>query len=670
MDINQGSISPELTEARRFAAAMGELAQKGGYIKETVTATGRDYVHIRPGQTTRGKMESIDLVDTANKISKFAEDNIELFSLKEIKNIQSGVEALKERISTHPDRLSGIKKFFISLFYGDNYKEYYKGISSDIKERSFKDSLLDSLANAASKPVVVEQDEKTKMINSFLKNKGDNRSVSNQVEDLLIDKFKEDNIVLIAKLKTFGISDKEIDNEIKVNKKFQKQLKAEIATTKEEIKDKLIERLNRIPKEDLANNEEVQIWVKNYKQEFEPESEKTCEQIIQELLTPQPPVTENVDEKVILPERRSSSLEQIESRITNLEQEEFIPGLIDLEKKLANDSRKEYFNKIVKRTGIVEDRKDILAVLTYLKKTIWGFFVGNQGSKQADNIARSQNQPAPSEAEKEQLDGENTIAHMFYLYNHLETNTTDDPKVSKLKDDLERSLPFAFEIGFLKSRAGENTERKAALSERIYRELSTMKPGQKLFLPIGCEGHATLLSLTKKEDGRVEIQHFNTGFGLQEHRNLVGKEEGQPIAISLEVDLSREGAEKHITEGLIGFINSAQVGKSMEDVTRGLQNLNQHAGVPGGKITASVRRKKTQQGGNCSYRCLLEGIRGALGVDSYRGFKTGLIKKLKLDYKQNSQLNENDKMIAGLSKTKAGVKKKQQREARQANPTV
>lgn len=37
---NQGSISPELTEAQRFAAAMGELAQKRGYIKETVTATG------------------------------------------------------------------------------------------------------------------------------------------------------------------------------------------------------------------------------------------------------------------------------------------------------------------------------------------------------------------------------------------------------------------------------------------------------------------------------------------------------------------------------------------------------------------------------------------------------------------------------------------------------
>lgn len=357
-------------------------------------------------------------------------------------------------------------------------------------------------------------------------------------------------------------------------------------------------------------------------------------------------------------EQMQTKLEHMKLCLTQIDQEEPLPGIEDLNNKEANLSRAHYFKRIVERTGISEERKDIPKFLTYLKKAIWGYFVGNQGDAADYNSSRSTRNHALKDAKKENLEGGNVVAHLFYLYNHLELESNDDPNISKLKDDIERSLPFAFELDFLRLGLYSTEERKANLSAKIHDTLLEMKPGQSLFLPIGCIGHATLLVMTKKENECVEFQHINTGFGLDEHRNLVGKEGGVPIAVSLTVDLNKRDSENHIKTGLVKFINSSLERKTMEDVTQGLRDLNRNVGIPGGRITASVRRKKGQQVKNCSHRCLLEGFRDRLGIESYRKFKAGLMKKLKDDYRTHTSEDTEVIVVEELAKIKARVKKR------------
>lgn len=663
-----GSVNTTTEEARTFATAMAGLAgesgvSKGGYIRETVTASGRNYTYIPPeaAQSTSGKMSASQVVETANRISQFAKNNIvsqnpEKLTGEELKQIQSGVKILKERIESHHISLSAIKKLFLSLFFDVNYKE----IADNIKEKNFEGKLLHLVAKATSETIDIAQ-EREAMVTSFFEDEGSKETIKPSLEKLLMTKFKRENQPIIDKLKGFGVDDAKIENEIKESKAFKKQLNQEVKVHKQQVKEKLLEKLNQLQmsRENLVDNKDVQSWMMKYLQAFEPDSERTCEEIIDELLTPSPSLNEK---------RASTSIETMEERMTKLDEEEFMPGMIDVENKKFNELRQDYFNELAERSGASEKHKNLRKFSRFIKQFMWNAFVGNK--RPQENTSRTRNTSEKSqmsarlEAKREDLDRGNVVANMLYLYNYLADENNDDPNTSKLKDDLERSLPFAFEADFLTSLVEPNEEREKNLSERIYQELSTMQPGQRLFIPVGCKGHATLLCMTKGEDGRVEIQHFNTGFGLEGHQKLVGDSklktnEGYPIAVSFEVDLNGKGAKEHIKGGLVRFIQTAHVGESMEGITRGLEDLRKQAGVSGGEIKVSVRRKKTQQEENCSYRCLLEGVRDALGVESYRNFKLGLIKQLKEDYRSNSSVDANDTvMVAGLSATKAGVKEK------------
>lgn len=672
-------MNTTIEEARTFAAAMAGFTgtagvSKGGYIKELVISGGRRYIYVPPEFTgsSSGKMSVSLLAEAANRISKFANINIvsesdEKLSGEELRNIQLGLIELKASVGHHGARVSGIERLFLSVFIDVNYKT----ISENIKVRNYEDRLLEMLAKTAAK-IIDMTAEREVAVNTFFESQEPKEPIETSVENVLMNKFHAENARIIQRLREFGINDARIESTIKASKAFQNRLSKEVIIHKDFIKNELCERLmqRQIAGDDLASHEDVRAWVKSYKEAFEPGSDRTCEAIIDELLAEPAFTDEIVDQPV--EQQREMSFGELESRMTRLDKEEYsvLPGvtMVNLDNQRCNELRQEHFDKIVSRTGLSEERKNKTKFSSFLRRFMWNAFIANRGSVEGASRTRLLSEKgslhARLEAQREMLDSGNVVTNLFYLYHYLTSDATDDPNVSKLREDIERSLPFAFEIGFLASRVGANEERKQNLSERIYQELSTMQPGQKLFLPIGCEGHATLLTMMKGENGRVEIQHFNTGGGLEGHQELIGDteirtKEGYPIAVNFEIDLTREGARENLEANLVSFMHSAHVGKSMEDVKRRLYNLQQESGVSGGQITASVRRKKTQQSRNCAYRCLLEGIRDSLGLESYRNFKLGLLKKLKEDYKSNSLIDIDDSaMIAGLSPTRANVKEK------------
>lgn len=715
-------------EAITFASAMGQLAveraNEKGYIKKTKTEAGYTYAYIRPGQSTSGKMGAKDIAATANRIAQFASSNIQERGLsgEDLKHIQEGMVQLKFRMENHkPGLFQSMKKLaaIASQLFQPNYKT---DLENAIKERPA--------------PTLTSED-KNAIAEEYLRNPGAGtlKEVRNKK---IIDKFKNENETLINKLRSFDGNTTGVLAATQANVNLTSAGRTDpdrslLDAFKTNVRDQLIEKCSGRNLPDVSTDPEFRQLLNKYKETFPAEAQKTDAVLVRDitgLTTFNETRFRDIQEfarPLVRPltwfnEKLNSALEMAEAGLKKVgtglkkvggwvvspfkssestkissqqdreiasssvaassQQPELTMGerlaslvlkeeeSVDETSKTFNRLRNVQFNRIVARTGIAKSKdKKQTSFVEYVRKSIWGGFVGNVGEKNREHI---QTKAPTSEQDKRELEGEATVAHMFYLYNLLaaESQTNQDSNMTTLREDLERSLPFAFEASVI----GGNKEREDILSHQIYERLATMRTGQTLYLPIGCDGHATLLMMTKTAEGRVQIQHFNTGLGLDEQQRLAGDTTfslrnlwngpgGYPIAVGFEINLNRQGAQENVEAALAYFINTASYeGTTMKEVTRGLVKLNDLAGSGEG-ITATVRREKPQQTGNCSYRCLIEGTRNRLGVASYRKFKTSYTDQLETDLrravKKIKSGSKDDLLLQDLSMVRGKVEKKQ-----------
>jgi hypothetical protein len=673
---------------------MSQLAAEGaqkGYIKKTKTEAGYTYAYIRPGQSTSGKMGAKDIAATANKIAQFARNNIEERGLsgEELKHIEQGMARLQVRMRGHkPSLFQSMKKLtaIANNLFQPNYKTDLENVIKDrpapILTQEDNNAITTEHLRSTG-PETLKAVKNKKLINKF---KNENETLINKLRS-----FDGNDTGVIAATQ----ANRNLTEAYRTNPD-----QTLLDTFKAKVRNNLTEKCSGRNLPDVATDPEFRQLLSKYRETFPADSaNKTDAALVREItgLTTfnesRPTVARDIQEfarPLVRPltwfnERLNSALERagagvkkvgkgikkrvisafktsegtkasskqiretasssaassspqaeptMGERLASLVLKEETP--VDATSRVFNRLRNVQFNKIVTRTSIVESKDNQqTSFVKYVRKSIWGAFVGNVGEKTREQIQTS----APkSEQDKRELEGENTVAHMFYMYNLLEaeSKTNQDPNMTTLRGDLERSLPFAFEASVI----GGNKEREDILSHQIYEKLATMDIGQAVYLPIGCDGHATLLMMTKTAEGRVQIQHFNTGLGLREQQRLAGDNTfslrnlwngpgGYPIAVGFEVDLTRSETQTNVEAALGYFINTASYeGTTMEEVTRALVKLNDLAGFPGEGITATVRREKPQQTGNCSYRCLIEGARNRLGVTSYRKFKTSYSNQL------------------------------------------
>lgn len=631
-----GSISR--TEAQSFATAMAGLAaEKGtekGYIREAVTANGRTFTYIPPGssESPSGKMSAKDIVSISNKVSQFAKENIGDFSGKELKNIELGVGRLQNRIKAHGDRLGGFQKAILSIFSGINFDNF----SASIESINFRGQLQDLLKNAES-PKLLQKDQQS-IAENYLEDKT-GRSLEECKNDKLITKFKQQESVLVHKLKDYGVSDSEINHTIQESRGIKDS--ALNPTLLQEVKGKIGSELTNICSNnrylpELEQNQDFKKYIQKYQQTFPSTPVRSSTEIVKELT------------KIDLMDKPINRFRSL-----------VVP------QQGATSTHTALLHQAMRKIDISQGNPEDFA--QYTETAADGYFLAQQKNLR-------------SSGEDKIIEGEITLTHMFSLCDHLDMNPSTDPNISKLHEDLKRSLPLAFESGVIGADEvqGKKLEAEAdKLSGKIYEALAKMAPGERLFLPMGCDEHATLLMMTKKDNGEVEVQHYNTGYGVDEHNDLIGfgqnvKAAGRTVMkdafpIGVKANIRLDERKGDITSAISGLIRvSHGKGTTMKDATSHFRKL---VGKERG-FTVSASRKE-QQAQNCSFRCLLEGVRASFirdalnagqtkddGVKSYRDFKIGLIDRLEQNYEKVPPNRQRGELIPKLQVVRNDVEKK------------
>lgn len=600
-----------LQEAQSFAQAMGQLTSeqsKDGYIVKE----GHTYRHVsREEASNSGKMNVRDVVSTAQRVTEFAKAHIAEgggLTGEELKNIEVGMSTLKTRITQH-------KKTFTQMFVN-----FTKIANTLLQGESFKTQLEDAIKERPA-PKLNDNDNHS-IIDSFLKG-GTDKTLEECKRDKLNDKFKKDNADLIQKYKDFLGKDCDAHTvDVNVNslvsshegiKSAKKVDQPLLDSTKQQLSADLSTVCTQNKKlSDLERNEVFNRSIQKYRQMFPRELEKSSIQIVKELT------------KIDLIDKPMNRFSPLVSQSTSTH----VALLAQMMDKIDPSRKPEAFSEYTMTTGA-------------------GYFIDQQ--KDTGNLDRKE--------------GETTLSHMFHLIDHLDTHPSDDQNVKDLHKDLKRSLPLAFEAGVIAAKrenriAGRNLEREAEqLSGKIYEALSKMAPGERLFLPMGCEGHGTLLIMTKTDEG-VEVQHINTGYQLEAHSDLLGVggnlqvgikafQGKYPIGVKADIQIGPQRQEdiKSSIAGLIRVANGENT--NMKDAT---EHFRQLAGKGRGFKPSILRRD--QQAQNCSYRCFLEGIRAAVGVDSYRGLKVGLIDRIEEDYSNIPGTTKGDEFVTKLETIK------------------
>lgn len=257
--------------------------------------------------------------------------------------------------------------------------------------------------------------------------------------------------------------------------------------------------------------------------------------------------------------------------------------------------------------------------------------------------------------------GETVLSHLFYLCDRLESSPHEDESISRLFLDLKRSLSLAF-LGELigrevilvrRSRSKISTPTSSSsscksatstdlayveankISKKIYEIVSKMNPGERLFLPMGCKDHATLLIMEMDTNGNeIIVRHINTGYQNEEHSYLQSPDQKSslaekfkrgskdPVITFTNIYYKSIQRQTEIITALTALIVNAWKEKTtMANATHQLMEL------AGGR-TYENKYAKGQKFQNCSYEVLLRAFEDLLTKDSYKKFRIYLIDRL------------------------------------------
>ncbi len=198
---------------------------------------------------------------------------------------------------------------------------------------------------------------------------------------------------------------------------------------------------------------------------------------------------------------------------------EFIVG-IPLSLNRADFSEKKD-KKILKILGYSSE-DHYSEYIQYIRKVIFGFSIGQKLS-----LSYFQHKKWDLFDLEKACEGGYHAAHMFYITLFLLkflaefknsskdcVNLPPSTAVSRLKDDLQRSLVFAFLIH-------EEKTADSLFEEMLFDELIKMAPGEKIFIPIIFKQnplpHATLLVFEKMENKKIKPTYYDTNGGSIYH---------------------------------------------------------------------------------------------------------------------------------------------------------
>lgn len=308
-------------------------------------------------------------------------------------------------------------------------------------------------------------------------------------------------------------------------------------------------------------------------------------------------------------------------------------------KKIAHQLE---YEKLLSKLGPTPDGRTHDYV-DYQRRLIFGFAYGRR------NLTADLKHPTRLELPtlKQILEGVHPVIHLMYITQLLDTLITEKENqagnkeyieaLKSLRTDLTRSL--SFEIPYFS--ATKDTDLPQVVSEIVKEmsgELIKMKAGEKIFVPTGFRGHATLLVLEKKEDGTIIPTFYNTGGGIPHHLikglrlpqswDKVNASFGMfPLTITYPpIDISNPEGAKMISDLISDLYNSRFTGEAKDLY----QTLQKHLGRG---VTGSVEH--VQITGNCSFEVLLKGIRDHLGSKlNYNEFKKDLLTDIKKNFSE------------------------------------
>lgn len=325
------------------------------------------------------------------------------------------------------------------------------------------------------------------------------------------------------------------------------------------------------------------------------------------------------------------------------------------------------------------DPKDMQDYVGYQHKTFFGFSVG-----QRSTINELTKVGMKKEELEEMLEGGNGVTNMAYLALQVEQQISqakinEKPKeyianLERMLADLKRSLIIsldkeAFEVrdtsardqrtinnNAIASKYGHSTRVTATdkavqeISDKTRDELVKMKPGERLFIPIGAEGHATLLCFEKGKDGLVTPVIYNTGLGAENFANIATElanafrgQKGQVAPTKIRYPAFEITAETDLKSKIGGlFINSKNKDKraitdkeQLAATKQGIKEMYRLAEASFGQGTMEGK-KEVQFTGICSFKILTEVAEDTLG-DDYNQFQHDFLVQVGEEFQETSE---------------------------------
>lgn len=284
-------------------------------------------------------------------------------------------------------------------------------------------------------------------------------------------------------------------------------------------------------------------------------------------------------------------------------------------------------NSIQSSLGLTENKEEHEV---YLRKLIFGFSVGqNQTIEEMSRLDPSFN----VEELRKILEGGTGLVNMFYVAHYLEQTSTQ----GKLLTDLKRSLPFALRLRAIELMTPISREKNLAqLLSDIKADLAQLKTGEVILLPVGTSEHETLLAFQKKEGG-IETTYYNTGEGIDQNMTTgfklkaltdffsAGMSGKYPVKKTFPIaEISQ------IEPMLQAVLKNRMENGSIEDINTHIRN-NLGDGISG-------EAKDVQLNGVCSFQVLSEAFQDMLGSEkSYLNFQHDFLNHLQNGFEKAIQ---------------------------------
>lgn len=595
-----------LEEAGSFSTAMGQLAQQRGYIVREGGMSGYTYRCIQSEGVVVGKMNLTELIATANQVASFAEfeiGGVQRLSGEQLKNLEDGIAELRRRVNRHVSTLW--QRFFVD--FGE--------VTAILKTTNFRQHIANRVSHLPAQQL--NDEERREVVRRYLESDG--TEINAHRDEVLDEKFYRENLADIQLLQPYGEG---IVREVVSNNVNLMAIKSE---NDQILLDLFIQHIQGCLREKcqqkmfvaVENDPEFRTFIAKYRTTCPAQCEgKSDIQLVRE---------------AGLPDFNKMTTWTKDVQIERVNQ---IAERSEAEQEIMDDWRSVFNSDLADIiTENVFGKKEAGHFSKTIRKRSWAL-VGNMKRVPRASLLTKEL------VEQEELNGGCSIKEMSYIY-YLLKSSTNKANFMKLDEDLKRSIPFVLEAMLYQL----NPEKGESPSTRIMQELSKLEVGQRIFLPTGSSRHGTMLMLTKGENNKIELHHFNTGFGMKGQRALL--EEGSssqrkyPIAVRLEIDLNRAGAQENLQDFL--FYALFVRDENMDRLYQGIKEINAIAGT--GAIQGAVMRKKSQRTGNCYLRCILEAVRMTVGKESYRDLKLLLINDCLMKLKEIPHPTSTDKAL-------------------------